>query len=177
MEPLEGAKIPEVNYMQLLQEELDSCCMPSIKDVSRASSEDIVRDMYRVLTGNGNVTGGLIVKVASANVNMQILHGSVKEVTNVLNKQVDRCNNLQNSLEKRTLSNNIKNDILRKTLTFIWENKTFIGTALIAIFLYFNGLMTLKTNRDETDQLIKQLDTKVKLLSDVRKHNPDVGKP
>ena len=165
-EPLQKPVLPQVNYMELLNEELASCCRPSIKDVSKASADDIMRDIYRVLSGDqDNVTGGLIVKVASANVNIGILQKHVASVTTAVNDQLDRCNEVQADNEQRRVVDKVKNDMIRGVLGFVWDNRTVLSTVVVAVALYINSMMAVKTSKDETAELIKQLDTKVLVIA------------
>lgn len=171
-EPLQKPVLPQVNYMELLNEELASCCRPSIKDVSKASADDIMRDIYRVLSGDqDNVTGGLIVKVASANVNIGIVQQHLTSVTKAVNDQLDRCNEVQDKTEKKNFAEKVKVDTIRTALNFVWDNKTFIGGAILGLAVYLNTLtanqavQSARDQRSATEDMVKLLDTKISAIS------------
>ena len=177
-EPLREVEMPEINYMERLQKELASCCMPSIKDISKASTDEITRDTYRVLTGNGNITGGLIVKVATANVSAQILQETMSAVVSSTNAQINRCNAVQSKSEKRNLADKVKSDMIRTALVFVWENKTFIVGAILGVAMYVNTLTAHQAvqvateQRTTTEELVKRLDAKVtNIAAAQRTHN------
>jgi len=174
MAPLQGPQIPEVNYMELLNKELASCCMPSITDVAEANPDDITRDMYRVLSGNGNLTGGLIVKVATANVNIQIMQKTVGAVIEAQKTHIAHCNKIMEREAKQNLTETVKNDMIRKAITFVWENKSFIGGAVLAVAVYMNSLtaqqavVAAASERDTAEALSKKIDAKLNSIMRVQ---------
>ena len=174
MELLQGPQLPQVNYMEKLQEELNSCCLPAIKDMSKVTTDEITRDMYRVLTGNGNMTGGLIVKVATANVNIQLMQQTVGAVIEAQKIHIKHCNKMMDKAEKKNIAEDVKNTILRTTIRVLWENKTFIGGTILAIAVYFNGMVArqavqeAKDQRSGTEVLVKQLDSKITNIAKVQ---------
>ena len=179
MEPLHEVELLEINYMERLKKELDSCCLPSIKDLSKATTDEITRDTYRVLTGNGNITGGLVVKIATANVNIQNLREHITSVATTLNSQVRRCNDFQVKSANRTLADNVRNQMIRKTISFMWENKGFIGAVILGIGMIVNVFTVRHTataaaeERATTEQLVKQLDAKVTSIARIQGVNKD----
>lgn len=164
MEPLKEVELPEINYMERLQKELASCCMPSIKDLSKATTDEVTRDIFRVLTGNGNIMGGLVVKIATANTNIQNVQDHMTAVIKAVNSQINRCNTIQHKAANVALADRVKSDMIRNAVSFVWEHKGLIGGAILAIGMIANFAVTRYTASEEraaTEQLVKQLDAKV----------------
>lgn len=128
------------DFMDLLTEELNSCEQPKVHDTEHASMEDIIRDMHRVLAGNGGPTRGLIVKVAANNVYTKQLRDTVGEISDKLDKQVGRCDEIQRAKAEAAAVAAAEKNLLMKIASVVWDNKSFIATAAIAISLYISHL-------------------------------------
>lgn len=138
----ERDEAPDV--LELLEEELKSCVMPDIKDTSKATTDDVVRDMHRVLTGNGGPTHGLIYKVAAGNVTTKLLRRSVNETTERLNEQVLLCSAVQEEKARQALVEASDKVDIRKVKTIVWTNRYLIIAILAAAaLLVIDGLRTV----------------------------------
>jgi len=118
------------DVLQLLEEELNTCVMPTIKDTSKASTDDVVRDMHRVLTGNGGPTRGMIYKVAAANVNTKLMRKNVQELNEDLITQKVLCTETHNKLMKSSAITEADKVDARKIRVVLWDNRYFIVTLL-----------------------------------------------
>jgi hypothetical protein len=135
---------PESDFMKRLEDELSSCQMPTV-DPDNASVEEIVKDMHRVLTGNGGPTRGLVVKVAAANVSIKEMHEHVDAVAEDLAKQKKVCHEFRTKHALAAAA--AEGAKAKKFVQMLWENR-----ALIAILL-FAAVMYLTTGwREQADQ-------------------------
>lgn len=125
--------MPDV--LTLLEEELKSCVMPDIKDSSNATTEDIVKDMHRVLTGNGGVTHGLIYKVAAANVNSKLLRSCVNDTVERLDEQIGLCEAVQTEKKRQAIITTADIVDARKVRTIVWANRYLIIAILTAVVM------------------------------------------
>jgi len=133
----------EVNeYMPLLEAELQSCCQPKIKNVSEASEIELIRDLHRVLTGNGDATHGLIFKVAAANVNIKLLSRDFNITRRTVDEQVERCSKFRAAHDRKEALQDASRNSLRHLGMVLWENKALVGVLLLATVMYVRSALT-----------------------------------
>jgi hypothetical protein len=156
---------PNFDYLQMLDEELDSCCMPSVKDVANASPEDIIRDLHRVLTGNGNATHGMIFKIAGANVNIRLLKRDFSRVEDQVAHQEKQCKDFQASHSRAEAVAAAEKTTVRRIGKAIWDNKSLILVLIMAAFLYISNAFTRASDAAEAEvKFGKILDKKIEQL-------------
>jgi hypothetical protein len=164
------------DFVELLEEELATCVMPSIKDPGKATVEDLVRDMHRMMVGNGNPTKGIIFKVASANVRLTLLRDDVKTVEDRLDKQVKTCSTFRGKLETDKAVEEAEQTTVKRIGKAIWANKGLIIILVLSAMVYaINALgigagkaadkaVERKLNVSFEQRLSKLLDAKIEQI-------------
>lgn len=167
------------DILQLLEEEMKSCVLPQIKDTSKAATEDLVKDMHRVLTGNGGVTHGMIYKVAAANVHTRLMNSRTKSLEGRLNAQLEFCQSVQEAADKRVILDQADRIDARKVKTVLWTNRYLIIAILaVAIVTAFNvirdnpGVSMIQTT-PATIKEIRRLEETVSELIKLRELDTD----
>jgi hypothetical protein len=85
-----------MKFKKMLEEELRSSVQPQYKDkIGETSQEDLTRDLYRVLVGNGGFQMGIMYKVAFTNVMLDKLVDKLNMMSDKLDTQVERCDAVQ----------------------------------------------------------------------------------
>lgn len=146
-----------VDYIALLEEELKSCCKPQVKDLSHASTEDIVRDLHRVLTGNGDATHGLIFKVAATNVNVKLIKNELTAVGAQAAAQTKRCSEFRSKLKVNGMVAEAERTTIRRIGKTLWENRAMILLFLFAAVMYFNNIIGANEASAAVEQRIDKL--------------------
>jgi hypothetical protein len=139
------------DFRELLEAELQSCVMPEV-DPDSAEPEAILRDMHRVLAGNGGVTRGLLYKVAAANAHVKCLDTKLADTRASVKAQQEHCQ-LVTARYDGVLGNA---EILatRRVWGFIWKHRTtlLILTAIILSQLLTHFKLTLNREQDIQQQ-------------------------
>ena len=151
------------DVLALLDKELQSCVMPSISDPSKASSDDLIRDLYRVLAGNGGPTRGLIYKAAATNVNVKLLRvENVKqakkqdELSDLVAAQKQRCDDVQEAKKIAAQVAEAEHTTIKRIGMALRENKAVIAVILVgAAIMVHNRLNVANATQDRTDNAQK----------------------
>ena len=156
----------EDEFLKNLEEELGSCCLPAIKDPANASTDEVIRDMYRVLTGNGGPTKGVVFKVASTNVNVKTLKHEVRRVGIGLAEQVEKCDKINASVAARAKLAKANATTIDKIWKAIWDNKSMLFVLILSALVYFNN----KVSTPAVQPMItpQQLQTLIEKVLDTR---------
>jgi len=168
--------------MYKLEEELTSCQLQTV-DPENATVEEIVKDMHKMLVGNGGPTRGLIVKVAAANVHIKDLHDRVDLIDSSLNSQKKTCADFRT---KHAIAKaEAEGAAAKRIVKVLWENRAVILVLLLAAVMYFATgwrndsdeiKLKNKLNGVLEEKLEKLLDVKIKSLTptetkDARDHD------
>lgn len=165
------------DVIALLDNELQTCVMPSITDPANASSEELIRDLYKVLTGNGGPSRGLIYKSATTSVNIKLLRIATVEqgrkqdtLTDLITKQKERCDEIQTAkqtadklaLATRDTDRKVaeaERTNIRKIGLAIRDNKALIAVVLVGVvMMLFNRLQPSASSTTTPDNIrIEQL--------------------
>jgi len=150
---------PQLGFTQRLDVELKSCSMPS-HDPRRGSTEELIRDMHRILTGNGDFNHGLIFKVASANTNLGMLQESVNGMSTKLDGQITKCLAIQNAhaleaAERTTVA---------KVGRAIWENKSLIFVIVLGALVYWRTITKQAAAGIGEEKLAKLVDARIEKI-------------
>ena len=161
------------DYVTLLNKELKTCCMPQVTDAKNASTEDIVRDLHRVLTGNGNVTEGMIFKMAATSVNVKLLKVDVGQIEQKVDNQEKKCQEFQTAHSVKIAAEAADKRFVKRVGKAIWENKALIFVLLLTSLVYFNNLIA----RAENNVAVKKtVDKRINELLDAKIDKLVVGK-
>lgn len=99
----------DVQFTQRVDEELDSMYAPKYKeDISKTSTEDLVKDLYRVIAGNGGSKKSMLSKLATTNAHLEsvrrhivVLEHRSKSKNNRLTRQMsDLATAVSNQVNK-----------------------------------------------------------------------------
>ena len=174
------------DVLALLDQELASCVMPSIPDPAKATSEDLIRDLHRVLAGNGGPTRGLIYKTASTNVSMKLVRNDAAiqtrkqdELAAMLAAQKARCDEVQAvkaaTLEAETHAKEVaaavaeaEHTTVKRIGMAIKDNKSVIIVIIVSALLILNsyrGSAGARTDPKVIEQALRTiLDSELKQL-------------
>jgi len=147
---------PQLGFTQRLDIELKSCSMPK-QDPRKATTEELIRDMHRVITGNGEFNHGLIFKVAAANTNLGILQDTAIDMSTKLDGQITKCSAIQQAHAVENASRTTTSKVARA----IWDNKALIFVIVLGALVYFSSLTTRFSAIGAEDKIIKMIDTRM----------------
>lgn len=143
------------SYADQIARELESCEKPRIIDVGTTSGDDVVRDLHRVLLGNGNPTKGMLFKHAETRVDVSNLKSSVEAIKDSVRELTQSATEIRRQKQYR-----------RNISRVLWDNKGFIIVATAIILAQVIGFMRQENFTDATRRL-KSLEKKVtKIVSD-----------
>lgn len=152
---------PNLGFTQRLDNELSSCRLPE-HDPLVATTDELIRDLHKVVTGNGKFNQGLIYKVATANASLGAVKDSVADVRSGLAAQVKKCEEIQNARAVAIAGRTT----IRKIGKAIWDNKALIFVIVLAAIAYFNNLAGRPGAAAVEDKILKAVDARVdKLLA------------
>ena len=148
-------------FRELLEEELKSCVMPSIKDPANATAEELMRDMHRVLGGNGGFQRGMLYKLAATSAHVKILDGKVSEQASHCQSTHQRLDERIHALDKEVAD--VDGQVHKRIVGFVVKHKTsiVIGLLLLIQLVMFGQIRVTQVNstknRDEVNQTVKLL--------------------
>jgi len=122
-----------IDFEKELSKELEDTCLPNI-DLSRASVEDIVRDIHMLMAGNGGPQRGIIYKLAATRATVGIVRTKITSIESRM---------AQHKLEHATADADLR--LRGKVSKFCWNNKSFIllvvffGLAWLNNMIFFNS--------------------------------------
>ena len=152
----------DVDFVKLLEEELASCVMPEVSDRARASTEDIVRDIHKLLTGNGGPTRGLIFKQAATRVDVKVMKRDLVCITTAVDSQKERCDTMHDKYELQNAAKKGAQQYKGKVSKLLWDNKGFILViALLVTFYTINSFRDSSTASAAEQRLTKLVDKKI----------------
>jgi len=155
-----------VDFVEMLDEELTSCCMPEVTDTSTASSEDVVKDIHRILTGNGGPTRGLLFKLAATNVNVKLIKRDLNTIDDKVNAQVTRCDARQDEIELEEAGKKGELRYRHRITKMLWDNKGFILLiAIMAIFYVVDSLRDSSSASAAEARIVKLVNTKIEQVA------------
>jgi len=147
---------PQLGFTQRLDIELKSCSLPK-HDPRKATSEELIRDMHRVITGNGEFNHGLIFKVASANTNLGILQDTTRDMSSKLDGQITKCAAIQQAHAIENASRTTTSRVAKA----IWDNKALIFVIVLGALVYFGSLTTRFSATGAEDKIVKLIDARM----------------
>lgn len=160
------------DVLALLDQELASCVMPSIPDPSKATPEELIRDLHRVLAGNGGPTRGLIYKTAATNVSIKLLRIDAAkqamkqaELADSIAAQQQRCDEIQADTEATDEAEMHAREVavavaeaehttVKRIGMAIRENKSIIVVIIVGAILMLNSYINSPDNRQRIDPAI-----------------------
>ena len=157
---------PEADFLTRLDEELSSCQMQTV-NIEDATTEDIVKDLHRMLTGNGGPTRGLIVKVAAANVSIKDLQDRVGNIDQSVAAQKKTCQEFRTKSAIHQAEH--EGAAAKKIVKVLWDNRAVLLVLLFAGIVYLatgwrREARDIKFNTEINSVVEKKLE---KLLVDV----------
>ena len=154
------------DFVELLEEELSTCVMPSVTDPGDATVEDLVRDLHKMMVGNGNPTKGIVFKVAAANANLKVLRRNVKTVEGGLDSQVDTCAEFRAKMAKAAAVADAEQTTIRKIGKALWKEKGLILLLILSTVFYINNKLPRSNKVDKAveQRIQKLLDAKLSQL-------------
>ena len=127
--------------------------------------EELIRDMHKILTGNGNFNHGLIFKVASTNVNMGLMREELETVGAKVETQIKHCEEIQALKARLTAAQKGERTTIAKIGKAIWANKSVATLVILtALMFFFNFFTHGSVNTIELDKKLMQLDAKIARL-------------
>lgn len=127
--------------------------------------EDLIRDMHKILTGNGDFNHGLIFKVASANVNIGLMRDEVSQLGTKVDAQAIKCAEIQALRAKQAAIRQGEKMTVGKIGKAIWENKTLATLVILTAMLFVFNVMNTKHSDPDLDKKITQLNEKIAKLT------------
>ncbi len=172
----------EKDFMTMLDEELKSSCTTKIPDTRGVPIEDVIRDIHRVLNGNGGPTKGLVFKMAVNSVYTKQVRSDLTGLSAKLDAQVARCNEVQRlkAEEARVMQAELKT--VSRIGQALWDNKALILVLIISVISYMGNRSLvassdsrMQVNSALIEQVVEQaLDVKLQALKPI---TPPPSKP
>jgi hypothetical protein len=165
---------PEPDFLARLEEELASCQLQTV-NIDEATTEDIVKDLHRMLTGNGGPTRGLVFKIAAANVSIKDLHGRVEDIDKVVEEQKKTC--AEHRASSAIAQAESDGAAAKRIVKVLWDNRAVLLVLLFAGIVYLTAgwRSDARDNRFDSqihsvveNKLEKLLDLKVKGITDAK---------
>jgi hypothetical protein len=170
----------DIDVLELLEEELKSCVMPAIKDPSMATTDDLVKDMHCVLSGNGGIARGLIYKVAASNVNTKLLRKTTHELRDKVEKQEEKCIAHLKTAEKEEIVAAADRLDTRKVGTVLWGNRYLVIAILAGVVMVVINTLHPTTgevaSQPDNSKSIKRLETMIETIMKVEGIDPSMKK-
>lgn len=171
-----GQRKTTVEFRKALEEELKTYYEPEIEDPDKANSQDLIRELYKVITGNGDFTKGLRYKVAVTSVMMddvsyrvETLDGSVLQVDRGLAEQVEHCKEVQELRKKsrdvQEAEDKGRHSTARALGEAIHANKWVIFVAIVGALLYTHSILSNRADaQDMENKLASFIDARLKTV-------------
>ena len=157
---------PKPDFLARLEEELASCQLQTV-DPETATIEAIVKDVHKMLTGNGGPTRGLIVKVAAANVSIKDIQDRVDTITGDAELQKQTCADFR--AKHAIAAAKAEGATAKKIVSTLWDNRAVLLVLLIAGVVYITTGWREDTRDGKLDiKLESVLDQKLEQLLDIR---------
>lgn len=138
----------------MLERELESSVTSGIRDPSVASSDEILRDIHKILTGNGSPQKGLIFKHAASRVSISILSSDIRSLDRATVKQIRRCNEIQKGKSSVKEIAEMEGTVAKKVLAIMWKGKSLIAFVILCGLLYINNYM-VRTSKVDVDTAVQ----------------------
>jgi hypothetical protein len=144
----------ETDFMTMLDEELKSSCTSKIHDTHDVPIEDVIRDIHKVLNGNGGPTKGLVFKMAVNSVHIRQIRSEVEAVSNKLVAQVARCDEVQRAKREDSRVAAAEYKTIGRIGQALWDNKALILVLLIAVVSYMGNRSVLNQANGSVDPVV-----------------------
>ena len=131
------ADIDNQKYVELLEKELNETYISQIQDAHTATTDDLLRDMHRMLVGNGGPQKGLLFKNAATKATLTIMGQDINKMEIALNDQVENCKKIQSN--KVITELNKESNYYKLIVKTMWKYKGYIAFILLCGFLYINN--------------------------------------
>ena len=129
------------DVLKLLEDELASCVLPQIKDTTGAAAEDLIKDMHRVLTGNGGYAQGMIYKMAAAKVNTTLLRDNINLLADKVDGQIIRCDKIQESVKAEHMETAATTLSASRIGSILWQNRYMIIVILASVIVVVSNTL------------------------------------
>lgn len=159
----EVVEIPD--FRALLEQEIQSCQLPQVNP-SHATTDEIIRDMHKVLAGNGDFTRGMLYKLAATRAQLQVSSAEMRVTARKVDVQVRRCDSIHSALDKQL--GTVDEQATRKVWSFLWQNKMPLVFALLLAGQVILGVkMSVAANRamsvaERDEQVLTKITTVLK---------------
>ena len=164
-------RISGEDYVKLVDEEMQTCYRPKITNPSSAPIDDVIRDIHKVLTGNGGPTHGLIFKVAATNVTARGIKDDIVVLNDAINKQADTCFKYRTAVEKSQITKNAKYEASKNFGKILWDNRSTL-LLLFAIAIFFVYAQFAKVTTPAVKLTDKQLLEQISQMIDRKTAKP-----
>jgi len=163
----------DIDVLELLEEELKSCVMPAIKDPTSATTDELVKDMHRVLSGNGGMTRGLIYKVAASNVNTKLLRNTTNELNDRTTAIENNCiahKKAEAQIEVQEAADKLS---IRKVRAVLWGNRYLIVAILAGVIMVvMNNFKPVAKDAVQTREQIQRMENMIETIMKVEGIDP-----
>lgn len=119
-----------MGFSATLEAELESVVMPQA-DPTKASTEELIKDIHRVLAGNGGPQRGVIYKVASATAHVKTLDSRLQQTRDIMFKQQQDCHTRHTDINKQL--GNVEGVFWKRLVGFVWNNKGMVILSILVI--------------------------------------------
>ena len=156
---------PTADFVKLLEEELESSVMPEISDLANATMDAIVRDIHKLLTGNGGPTRGMIFKQAATRVEVRLVKQDLSAIDSRVEAQQSRYDELRDAQELKDAERAGARHYRHRVTKMLWDNKGFI--LLIALLVTFYTVDAFRDKASDTAaerRLTQLMDKKIEQI-------------
>lgn len=137
-------------FRELLEDELLSTVMPQ-RDPLVSSSDELVRDIHKLLAGNGSIAKGLVFKLASTTAQVKLLERSygalcanVKSTSDSLSRHLESATPAPRPAAVPQSLAAFERMALGSLVLAIWKYRVVLGLGILALVAVIN-------NRDISD--------------------------
>ena len=161
------AKYSTLDITRLLQDEMDTFVQPKVRDPETATTEALIKDVHRILTGNGGLTRGVMWKLAETRVDIRRVREDVADVDEKVDAQVSYCRDVQDKVEsvkqekefnRRAVEK--KRTRRRKAVSWLLNNKAFmsvVAAIAMAVAGWARGCVVVLGGQNQTASKVSQL--------------------
>jgi hypothetical protein len=123
-------------------------------DPIKATPEELIRDLHRVVTGNGTFNKGMLYKVALANAKIGDLAFRVDRADGKIETQTNRCSDIQAEHAQSKARREGERATIAKLGKAVWENKSLVLMFGLVLLIF---VLSLFNNRSTVSEIDKKL--------------------
>lgn len=164
-----GTRKTSAEFRKALESELQTYYEPKITNPDKAGSDELIRELYRVITGNGDFTKGLRYKVAVTSVMVDDVSERVEQVDGRVETQVKHCKEIQDLRAKAQTAREAeargRQFSVANIGSAIRANKWIIFVTVVGAILYTHAIMSNRaSSRDMETKLASFIDARLKTV-------------